>query len=405
MTSPLDGVRVFDLTRVLAGPSCTQILGDLGADVIKIERPGTGDDSRGFGPPYLAGRDGKETTESAYFLAVNRNKRSVTLELGMPEGQELARRLIARSDVVVENFRAGSLARYGLAYDQLSQDFPRLVYCSVTGFGHTGPYAARGGYDHLIQGMGGIMSVTGESEGEPQKVGVGIADIMAGMYATAAILAALGHRDRTGAGQHIDMALLDSQVAWLSYVAENYLVSGEVPKRLGNRHPNITPHEVFAASDGLVIVAVGNDAQFERLCEFAGRPDLALDNRFATNAERLRHRDELTPLLAELIKAKPVKHWVDGLTEVNVPASPINAVDQVFADPQVRARDMTIEMPHPLAGDNPVPLVASPIRMSRSPVSYRHPPPTLGQHTEQVLRELLGMETEELAGLRARGVI
>ncbi|MBL6934416.1 MAG: CoA transferase [Alphaproteobacteria bacterium] len=283
-TGPLSGLRVFDMTRVLAGPTCTQILGDLGADVIKVERPGRGDDSRGMGPPYLTDAKGKDTPESAYFLSVNRNKRSITLNLTTTEGQELARRMIGKCDVVVENFRTGALAQYGLSYDQIKDEFPALIYCSVTGFGQTGPYAERGGYDYLVQGMGGIMSVTGEPDGPPEKVGVGVSDIITGMYAVIAIQAALRHRENTGEGQHIDMALLDSQVAWLSYVGENYLVSGEVPQKLGSHHPNIVPYQVFRASDGLLVLAVGNDAQFERFCAFSGCPDLAADERYATNA-------------------------------------------------------------------------------------------------------------------------
>ncbi|MFZ0694619.1 MAG: CaiB/BaiF CoA-transferase family protein [Alphaproteobacteria bacterium] len=401
---PLSGIRVFDITRVLAGPSATQILGDLGADVIKIERPGTGDDSRGLGPPYLKDAAGQETGESAYFMSANRNKRSLTLNLTSSEGQELARSLIAHCDVVIENFRTGNLSQYGLAYEQIKDRFPRLIYCSVTGFGHTGPYAKRAGYDYLVQGMGGIMSVTGEPGGPPQKVGVGIADLMTGMYAAVAILAALRHRDATGHGQFIDMALLDSQVAWLSYVGQNYLTSGQVPRRFGNQHPNIMPYQVFGAADGLLILAIGNDAQFERFCAFCRRTELAADPRYSTNAQRLRNRDSLTPVIADLIAAHPIRHWVEGLTKVNVPCSPINAIDQVFADPQVKARNMEIAMPHS-ATDEPVRLIGSPIKMSESPVSYRRPPPTLGQHTAQVLHELLGLKPGQIDGLRRRGVI
>jgi len=393
------------MTRVLAGPSATQILGDLGADVIKIERPGTGDDSRGLGPPYLKDAAGNETEESAYYLSANRNKRSLTLNLTEPEGQELARALIGHCDVVLENFRTGNLGQYGLAYDQIKDRFPRLVYCSITGFGQTGPYAARAGYDYLVQGMGGIMSVTGEPDGPPQKVGVGIADIMTGMYSVVAILAALRHRDATGAGQYIDMALLDTQVAWLSYVGQNYLTSGQVPRRCGNQHPNIMPYQVFGAADGLLILAVGNDAQFERFCSFCGRPEIAREPRFATNAQRLKHRDTLTPIIADLIAAHPIRHWVAGLTEVNVPCGPINAIDQVFADPQVQARGLKIAMPHEAAGGSAVELIGSPIKMSASPVSYRLPPPRLGEHTGEVLRELLALGDAEISALRARGVI
>ncbi|MEE1563210.1 MAG: CaiB/BaiF CoA-transferase family protein, partial [Alphaproteobacteria bacterium] len=361
-TGPLSGLRVFDMTRVLAGPTCTQILGDLGADVIKIERPGRGDDSRGMGPPYLTDAQGKDTAESAYFLSVNRNKRSVTLNLTTEEGQELARRMIGKCDVVVENFRTGALAQYGLAYDQIREAYPALVYCSVTGFGQTGPYAERGGYDYLVQGMGGIMSVTGEPGGAPTKVGVGVSDIITGMYAAIAIQAALRHRDLTGEGQHIDMALLDSQVAWLSYVGENYLVSGEMPQRLGSQHPNIMPYQVFRASDGLMVLAVGNDAQFTRFCEFAGCPDLAADERYTTNAGRVKNRDGLTPVLADIIASKSIAHWVEGLVGVNVPCSPINTIDQVFNDPQVVAREMKINMPHPHLSGETMDLIASPLR-------------------------------------------
>ena len=393
------------MTRVLAGPTCTQILGDLGAGVIKIERPGRGDDSRGMGPPYLTDAQGKDTAESAYFLSVNRNKRSVTLNLTTEEGQELARRMIGKCDVVVENFRTGALAQYGLAYDQIREAYPTLVYCSVTGFGQTGPYAERGGYDYLVQGMGGIMSVTGEPGGAPTKVGVGVSDIITGMYAAIAIQAALRHRDLTGEGQHIDMALLDSQVAWLSYVGENYLVSGKMPQRLGSQHPNIMPYQVFRASDGLMVLAVGNDAQFTRFCEFAGCPDLAADERYTTNAGRVKNRDGLTPVLADIIASKSIAHWVEGLVGVNVPCSPINTIDQVFADPQVVARKMKINMPHPHLSGETMDLIASPLRLSRSPVSYRQAPPQLGEHTAEVLEELLEMDEKKMAALREKGVI
>ena len=393
------------MTRVLAGPTCTQILGDLGAGVIKIERPGRGDDSRGMGPPYLTDAQGKDTAESAYFLSVNRNKRSVTLNLTTEEGQELARRMIGKCDVVVENFRTGALAQYGLAYDQIREAYPALVYCSVTGFGQTGPYAERGGYDYLVQGMGGIMSVTGEPGGAPTKVGVGVSDIITGMYAAIAIQAALRHRDLTGEGQHIDMALLDSQVAWLSYVGENYLVSGEMPQRLGNQHPNIMPYQVFRASDGLMVLAVGNDAQFTRFCEFAECPDLAADERYTTNARRVKNRDGLTPVLADIIASKSIAHWVEGLVGVNVPCSPINTIDQVFNDPQVVAREMKINMPHPHLSGETMDLIASPLRLSRSPVSYRQAPPQLGEHTAEVLEELLEMDEKKMAALREKGVI
>ncbi len=405
MTGPLHGLRVFDLTRILAGPTCTQILGDLGADVIKIERRESGDDTRGFGPPFLKDGAGKETTESAYFLSANRNKRSITLDLTKAEGQELARRLIAHCDVVTENFKVGNLAKYGLSYAQLKTDFPRLVYCSITGFGQTGPYAARPGYDVLIQGMGGFMGVTGASDGKPHKAGVPVADLMAGMYAAVAIIAALRHREVTGEGQYIDLGILDTQVATLTIQGLNYLASGEVPRRLGNAHPNIVPYQVFAAADGDFILAVGNDAQFQRFCAFAGVPELAAEEKFRTNDARVRNRDELTRRLEPILARHPSRYWLEGLEPLNVSCGPINTIDQVFADPQVRHREMEIEMRHPLAEELPVRLIASPIRMSATPPSYRRPPPTLGQHTDEVLEGLLGMGGDELAALRGRGVI
>ncbi len=405
MTAPLEGLRVFDLTRILAGPTCTQLLGDLGADIIKVERPNAGDDTRKWGPPYVRDAAGRDTTESAYYLSSNRNKRSITLDISKPEGQALARRLIAHCDVMIENFKVGDMARYGLSYADLKEEFPGLVYCSITGFGQTGPYAPRAGYDLLAQGLGGIMSVTGEPDRPPMKVGVGIADVMCGMYATVAILAALHHRERTGQGQYIDLALLDSQVAWLVNVGLNYLTSGEVPQRVGNEHPNIVPYNVMPCADGYVILAVGNDSQFAKFCTFAGRPDLAEDPRFATNELRVRNRKALYDLLPEITRAKTQAEWVDGLAKLGVPCSPVNTVDQVFADPQVRSRGMQISLPHPLAGKGSVDLIGNPIKFSETPVDYRRPPPTLGQHTDEVLRELLDLPDTELADLRERGVI
>ncbi len=404
MSGALAGIRIFDLSRVLAGPACTQILGDLGAEVIKVERPGVGDDTRKWGPPYLKDKHGQDTTESAYYLAINRNKRSITLDITKPEGQELALRLIEQCDVVVENFKVGDLARRGLAYDQLRERFPRLVYCSITGFGQTGPYKDRPGYDYLAQAMGGIMSVTGEPDGRPMKVGVAIADVMTGMYATTAVLAALRHRDATGAGQHIDLALLDSQLAWLANVGQGYLISGDEPPRLGNDHPTVVPYGVFDAKDGPFVIGVGNDAQFQRFCAFAGLVELAGDTRFTTNADRVRNRDALIPLIAEVVVRHPTRYWLEGLEPVNVPAAPINTVAQAFADPQATHRGMVREIAHPLS-ETPLRMTANPIRMSLTPVEYRHAPPTLGHDTEAVLADLLNMGGAEVAELRRRGIV
>jgi crotonobetainyl-CoA:carnitine CoA-transferase CaiB-like acyl-CoA transferase len=401
----LAGIRVLDLTRILAGPTCAQLLGDLGGDVVKIERPGAGDDTRKWGPPFVQGRDGNPTAESAYYLGANRNKRSVAIDIAQAEGQELLRRLLARCDVLVENFKVGDLARYGLSYEQLQADFPRLVYCSITGFGQTGPYAGRAGYDYLAQGMGGIMSITGEPDGEPMKIGVGIADVMCGMYAVVAILAALRHRDATGEGQRIDVALLDTQVAWLVNEGMNYLLSGRVPRRLGNEHPNIVPYKVFESRDGYVILAVGNDGQFQRWCRFAGAEDLATDPRFATNSLRVQHRQELYALMPAYMRAKSTREWVDGLAALGVPCGPVNTIDEVFEDPQVKSRGMRIDVPHPAAAAGTVPLIANPIRMTRTPPGYQHGPPTLGEHTDEVLAELLELPPAERDRLRAAGVI
>ena len=402
---PLAGIRIFDLTRILAGPTCTQLLGDLGADVIKIERPGEGDDTRKWGPPYVKGADGTDTTESAYYLAANRNKRSITLDLSKPEGIALAKKLIAESDVFIENFKVGSLAKLGLSYDQLREEFPGLVYCSITGFGQTGPYAKRAGYDFLAQGLGGIMSVTGEPGGEPMKVGVGIADVMTGMYASTAILAALRHRDATGEGQQIDVCLLDCQVAWLINEGTNYLVSGKTPRRLGNEHPNIVPYKVFPTADGHVILAVGNDSQFEKWCVFAGANDLGADLRYKTNPLRLENRETLYAAMPDYMRRKSTAEWIEGLAQVGVPCSPVNTIDQVFEDPQVQARGMRIEMPHATAGEGTVPLIANPLKMSATPPQYRNAPPVLGQHTDEVLQDVLGMPEDEIARLSDDGVI
>ena len=402
---PLSGITVIDLTRILAGPFCTQLLGDLGADIIKIERPGEGDDTRRFGPPYLHDDAGTDTGESAYFMSCNRNKRSVSIDISSSEGQALLLRLIQRADVLVENFKVGNLARYGLGYDDLKKDLPSLVYCSITGFGQTGPYAERPGYDPLIQAMGGVMSVTGDPDGEPQKVGVPIADLMAGMYASVAVTSALRSRELTGKGQYIDISMLDTHVAWLSIQAMNYLVSGENPRRLGNGHPNIVPYQTFETADGHVILTIGNDQQFQRFCEFAGVPDLSQDPLFATNADRVINRDALIELMVPLLAAKPSDHWLEGLETLKIGCGPINNIDAVFADPQVNDREMVIQMPHPALDGKTVPLVASPLRLSETAVSYRHAPPLLGQHTDEVLDEILGADKAERRHLREAGVI
>jgi crotonobetainyl-CoA:carnitine CoA-transferase CaiB-like acyl-CoA transferase len=400
----LAGVRVVDLTRVLAGPYCTQMLGDLGAEVIKIERPGAGDDTRRFAPPFLKDEDGNDTAESAYFMSANRNKRSVAIDLTRPEGQDVVRRLALGADVLVENFKTGNLARYNLGYDDLKADNPKLVYCSITGFGQTGPYAERPGYDFLIQGMGGIMSITGEVDGEPQKVGVPIADLMAGMYAAVAVNAALRHAALTGEGQYIDIGMLDTQVAWLANAGMNYLYAGELG-RLGNAHPNIVPYQVFETSDGHIVLAIGNDAQFRRFCEFAGCDELADDARFATNDARVRNREDAVGALRPILAALPKAHWLEGLRQRGIGCGPINDLAQVFDDPHVRARGMVTEMPHPAIGGAPARLIASPLRLSATPVTYRHAPPVLGEHTEQVLGEVLGMDAGEIEALRAAKAI
>ncbi|WP_229427290.1 CaiB/BaiF CoA transferase family protein [Massilia atriviolacea] len=407
MPKALGHIRVLDLSRVLAGPWCSQNLADLGADVIKIERPGVGDDTRAWGPPYARDADGNNTSEAAYFLTANRGKRSVTVDIATPEGQALIRDLAREADVVLENYKVGQLKRYGLDYDSLREIKPDLVYCSVTGFGQDGPYAHRAGYDFLIQGMGGLMSVTGERDdlpgGGPQKAGVALTDLMTGMYATVAVLAALTHRDRTGQGQYIDMALLDTQVAMLANVGSNYLNSGKPPRRWGNAHANIVPYQTFACADGHIIVATGNDGQYRKFVEAGEREDLLTDPRFATNPLRVQHRDVLVPLLAQMVKTRTRDDWIAKLEAVGVPCGPINDVGEVFENEQVKARGVAIEMDHPAAGK--VKLVRSPMKLSLTPAQADLPPPMLGQHTEEVLREVLGRSEEEIAALRAKGAI
>ncbi|MBB6092597.1 crotonobetainyl-CoA:carnitine CoA-transferase CaiB-like acyl-CoA transferase [Povalibacter uvarum] len=394
------------MSRVLAGPWAGQIFADLGADVIKIERPGSGDDTRGWGPPYLKDSAGADTHEAAYFLAANRGKKSVALDISRPEGQALLRQLAAQSDVLLENYKAGDLARYGLSYEDLKAINPGLIYCSITGFGQTGPMRQVAGYDFIIQGIGGLMSITGERDdlpgGGPQKVGVAVADITTGLYSTIAVLAALAHREQTGEGQYIDMALLDVQVSTIANMNMNYLIAGKVPRRQGNAHANIVPYQVFKAADGELVLAVGNDSQFAKFCEVAGCA-FAQDDRFRKNADRVRNREVLVPLLEKVLLQRTVNEWVSLLEPLGVPVGPINNLAQVFDHPQVRSRNMRIDLPHPLSGS--VPQVASPIKMSVTPPRYHSAPPTLGQHTQSVLRERLDVSDEEMASLRAKGVI
>ncbi len=403
MTAPLSGLRVLDLSRILAGPTATQLLSDLGAEVIKIERPGKGDDTRSWGPPFLQDADGNDTPESAYYLSANRGKKSVAVDLAAPEGQEIIRALAAKSDILMENFKVGGLKKYGLDYDSLRVANPGLIYCSITGFGQDGPLSHRAGYDFLIQGMGGIMSLTGNPDGPPMKVGVGIADVMCGMYANVAILSALHHRQATGEGQHIDISLLDAQVAWLINQGQGFLVDGKLPPQRGNEHPTIVPYSTFPASDRDFILAVGNDAQFARFCAIAGRPDIARDARFATNKARVLNRDILIPLLSDITRTKTAQDWIDALDDQAVPCGPIQNLEEVFDHPQIRHREMRVTLPHPVSGTLDV--IGNPIRMSRTPVAYQGAPPTLGQHTNDVLRDVLGADDATLSGWSDRGVI
>ncbi len=403
MAGPLSHIRVLDMTRVLAGPWTGQNLADLGADVIKIERPGKGDDSRAFAPPYIKDEQGNETKESAYFCCANRGKRSVTVDISKPEGAQLVRELATNVDVLLENYKFGDLTRYGLGYEQLKEINPRLVYCSITGFGQTGPDREKPGYDFMIQGMGGIMSVTGERGEGPQRVGIPIADIMTGMYSSIAVCAALAHRAETGKGQHLDLALLDCQVAVLAYQAMNYLSTGVAPGRTGNVHPNIVPYQPFNTADGSVIIACGNDNLFKKFCEVADCMHLLQDARFATNADRVRNRSDIEPIIDAITRKRSTKEWVGALEKAGVPCGPINSLKEVFEEPQVQARGMLQQLPHSLAGK--VPQVVSPMKFSGTPLEFQSAPPVLGEHTDQVLRDVLGRSEADIAALRAAKAI
>ena len=404
MSGPLSAIRILDLSRVLAGPSCTQILGDLGADIIKIERPGEGDDTRKWGPPFLKDTAGNDTTESAYYLSCNRNKRSVAIDITKPEGQALIHQLIEQCDVLIENFKVGGLKKYGLDYESVKERHPRVIYASITGFGQTGPLASEPGYDIMAQATGGLMAATGEIDGAPMKVGVALSDIMTGLYATIGILAALHKRKETGKGEHVDVALLDCTLASLTNLAQFYLTSGKVANRWGNAHSTIVPYQAFEASDGWVVVAVGNDAQFARFAKLLGHGEWAEDERFALNRNRVTHRDILVPLIAAQMKTQTVAHWVKALQDIDVPVGPVNRMDQVFAMDQVQARGMEIEMIHP-AAPTPIHLVGSPLKLTENPVSYRLPPPSCGADTEKVLNELLRLDTDSLRQLKKNNVI
>ncbi|TSA12169.1 MAG: CoA transferase [Betaproteobacteria bacterium] len=407
MPRPLSHIRVLDLSRVLAGPWASQNLADLGAEVIKIERPGTGDDTRGWGPPWIKDRDGKDTSDSAYFLSCNRGKKSVTLDISKPEGQQIVRDLAAQCDVLIENYKVGTFARYGLGYEQLRQLNPRLIYCSITGFGQSGPYAPRPGYDFVFQGMGGLMSITGERDdlpgGGPMKVGIAITDIITAMYASLAITAAIAHCERGGSGQFLDMALLDSMVAFNANQISNYFVSGDIPRRYGNAHANVVPYQVFPCQDGHIILAIGNDSQFASFCNVAGRPELAADPRFRLMSGRIVNRGALIPLIADIMRTRGMHEWIKVLEAANVPCGPINNMQQVFEDPQVQHRALKVEIP--TAAGPPSPSVASPMRFSETPVEYTVPPPTLGQHTREILHGLLGMEQTAIDALAAKGIV
>ena len=407
MSGALSHIRVLDLSRILAGPWSGQILADLGAEVIKVERPQVGDDTRTWGPPFLKDEEGNDTAESAYFLSANRGKKSVAVDMTTPEGQEVIRALAQHADIVLENFKVGGLKKYGLDYDSLKALNPKIIYCSITGFGQTGPYSHRPGYDFMIQGMGGLMSLTGEKDGVagggPQKVGVALADVLTGMYATTSVLAALAHRDHTGVGQYIDLALLDVQAACLANQGTNYLIGGQVPQRLGNAHPNIVPYQTFATEDGFIILAVGNDGQFGRFCQLIDRADLATDERFASNKARVENRVELIALLEPHLLTRSSETWLADLEKASIPCGPINTVDKVFENPQIQHREMQVDIPHPLSGT--VPQVGSPMKFSETPITYNNAPPTLGQHTESVLADILQLDAEAITALKDKNII
>ncbi len=400
----LKGINVFDLTRVLAGPTATQILGDLGANIIKVERPITGDDSRNLGPPYLDS-NATDPKESAYYLSVNRNKHSVTIDLTKKKGQVLAKKIIKKCDVLVENFRAGNLKQYGLDYKSIKKINPKIIYCSITGFGQNGPYASRGGYDYLVQAMGGIMSITGEKKGLPTKIGVGVSDIITGLYATISILSALRFRDQTSLGQHLDISLLDSQVSWLSYVAQSYLISGKIPDRIGNDHPSIVPYQTVKAKDGLMVLAIANDRQFKNFCQFSGLYDLCENSKFKSNSSRVKNRKELNKIIGKTILKKTIKEWVQGLTKINVPCGPINNIEQVFSDPQVKSRKMKINMKHKKSKTGKINIVGSPMNFSVSKIRYKKTPPTLGEDTKKFLKKFLKISIPEIKRLKDEGII
>ncbi|MBT3204427.1 MAG: CoA transferase [Gammaproteobacteria bacterium] len=404
-TSPLKDISVLDVSRILAGPSCTQLLGDYGADIIKVERPLNGDDTRYWGPPFLKDEAGNDSLESSYYLSANRNKRSITINMAETDGQQLILELAKESDIFIENFKVGGSKKFGLDYESLKKANPKLIYCSISGFGQTGPYANLPGYDFMIQAMGGIMSLTGPEDGDPYKVGVGIADVMCGMYACTAILAALQHREQTGEGQYIDISLFDTQVAWLVNSAQNYLTSGREPARYGNGHPNIVPYEVFPTSDGYFALAVGNDAQFKALCDVIKRPELAEDSDYQKNSSRIVNRKKLIPILRKTFIFEVTNYWLKLLKQQGVPCGPVNTVEQVFEDPQVIHRGMKLKMPHPHFPDEEIDLIGNPVKFSRTPVSYRHSPPALGQHTNQVLSELLQKTESEISNYRHNGII
>jgi len=404
MTSSLKGLRVIDLSRVLAGPVCTQILSDLGADIIKIEKPGEGDDTRSWGPPFLKDAQGTDTRESAYFLSCNRGKKSLAIDITKPEGQAVIHRLTEQSDVLIHNFKVGGLDKYGLGYAQMQEKHPHLIYTAISGFGQTGPLATEPGYDLMMQAMGGLMAHTGKEGGEPTKAGVALTDVMTGLYAAIGTLAALHAREKTGRGQLVDIGLLDVTLASMTNIAQYFLTSGKAPKRFGNSHSTIVPYQAFAAQDGYFTLAIGNDHQFAKLCGAIGHDDWAADPRFARNSDRVIHRDVLIPLLEQTMKTKTVDQWIALCRDLDLPASPVNSIDKVFEIDQVQARGMEIELPHPLSPKD-IHLVGSPLKLSDTPVSYQSAPPTLGQHTEEVLRGILGLSPAEIAGLKQSGAI